>query len=357
MSQPCKSPYLRRSLAGFAAYTPGEQPPSSDRLVKLNTNENPYPPSPKVIEAMRGFDPDALRRYPDPTFTALRQAAGNLLGVPPEWVIAGNGSDELLAMVLRAFVDPGEVVAYPVPTYSLYPVLAEIEGARVCECPAPMGGPKIEAVLEVPAKVTFVATPNAPDGYLVSAEEIARLCAARRGNGVVVADEAYVDFSDGGAVGLVGEFENLLVTRTLSKSFSLAGLRLGIAVGQPSLLEPLWAVKDSYNLGALPQALATAALQDAEWMCANARKIVTTRERTSEDLRKRGWRVYPSHANFIFAEPPGGNARDLYAALAERGVFVRYFSTPPLVGGLRISIGSPEQMGRLLEEIDSITPE
>ncbi len=357
MSQHCPSPYLRRSLSGFAAYTPGEQPPPSDRLVKLNTNENPYPPSPNTRAVLRDFDPDALRRYPDPTFHALRQAAGSLLGIEPDWVMAGNGSDEILALVLRAFTDPGEVVAYPVPTYSLYPVLARIQGASVSECPAPLGGPKIEAVLEVPAKVTFVASPNAPDGYRVHPEEIARLCQARLGSGVVVADEAYVDFSEGGAVGLVREHENLLVTRTLSKSFSLAGLRLGIAVGQPALLEPLWAVKDSYNLGALPQTLAVAALEDADWMRDNAGKIVATRERATKELSARGWHVYPSHANFLFAEPPGGNAAELYAALARRGIFVRFFSTPPLDRGLRISMGSPEQMARLLEEIDSIARE
>ena len=346
------SPYIKQALKGFSAYIPGEQPAVDSNLIKLNTNENPFPPSPAVMETLKGFSEDKLRLYPDPLHTRLRQAAGNLLGVSPELVIGGNGSDEILAMILRAFLDPGDVVAYPCPTYSLYPTLALMLGGQISEHPAGLGESKIEAVMDAPAKITFIASPNSPDGYLVRHEDILRLCQKRRGTGIVVADEAYVDFSEGGAIGLVEQVDNLIITRTLSKSFSLAGLRVGIGIACPPLIQALWAVKDSYNLGSLPQALAAAALEDAETMQKNARQINRIREATSQSLRQRGWRVYPSQANFIFTEPPARPAEEIYKHLVSRKIFVRYFPAAPLDRGLRISIGTEAQMQRLLEEID-----
>lgn len=351
---PRESLYIKAGLRGFAPYVPGEQPQPSGRLVKLNTNENPYPPSPRVADALRNFDLDALRRYPDPGSNQLREIAASRLGVDPRRVIAGNGSDELLAMILRAFITPGEVVTYPEPTYSLYPVLARMYEAVIDARPAPMGGPKVGAVLDVPAKVTFIASPNAPDGYLVGNSDIEQLCRAREGVGVVVVDEAYVDFSEGGATGLVDRHPNLIVTRTLSKSFSLAGLRVGILAAGDDAIDPLWAVRDSYNLGSLPQALATAAFEDWDAMRENAAKIIATRERTAEELDRRGWNVFPSHANFVFAEPPTGNAAEIYHALAAQEIYVRYFSSPPLDKGLRITIGTDDQMARLFEEVDAL---
>lgn len=351
MSQ-IRSPYVKQALKSFSAYVPGEQPAPDPDLIKLNTNENPFPPSPQVIKVLQGFTEEKLRLYPDPLHTRLRQAVGQLLGVSPDLVIGGNGSDEILAMILRAFLDPGDVVAYPCPTYSLYPTLTLMLGGRLSEHSAGLGESKVEAVMDIPAKITFIASPNSPDGYLVEKEDILRLCRARQGQGIVVADEAYVDFSEGGAVDLVELVDNLVITRTLSKSYSLAGLRVGIGIACPSLIEALWEVKDSYNLGSLPQALAVAALEDSQTMQRNARALIRIREVTSQGLRQRGWRVYPSQANFIFAEPPCGSARDLYESLASRKIFVRYFSAPPLDQGLRISIGSEAQMQRLLEEID-----
>jgi histidinol-phosphate aminotransferase len=351
------SPYIKSALRSFDPYVPGEQPPADERLVKLNTNENPYPPSPRVIEALRNYDEDALRRYPDPVHTALRQAAGNLLGLSPDLLIAGNGSDELLAMILRAFLDPGDRVALPSPTYSLYPTLTLMHGGIVVERPAPLGGSKVESVLDVDAKITFIASPNSPDGYLVERNDIVQLCRARHSSGIVVVDEAYVDFTHGDVADLVEEFDNLIVTRTLSKSFSLAGLRVGIAAACPALMDALWAVKDSYNLGGLPQALAVAALRDSDYMRANAATIIATRSNTSHLLEERGWKVYPSHANFIFAEPGKEDAGDLYRSLSNRGIFVRYFSYPPLDKGLRISIGSAEQMQILMDALDEIRRE
>lgn len=349
-----ESPYIKSTLRGFEAYVPGEQPAPDPNLIKLNTNENPYPPSPRVVEVLRSFDPDRLRRYSDPLHTRLREVAGELIGIDPGLLIAGNGSDELLAMILRAFLDPGDIVTYPFPTYSLYPTLTRMYGGKTVECPALLGGPKVEPVLNTPAKITFIASPNSPDGHRVKHEDIIRLCQARQGAGIVVVDEAYVDFSEGGVTELIKEFDNLIITRTLSKSFSLAGLRVGIAAACRPLMNALWGVKDSYNLGSLPQALAVAALEDADYMRENARRIIATREETTDALHGRGWRVYPSHANFIFTEPPMRNAGAIYRALTSRGIYVRYFDHAPLDRGLRISIGSPEQMQRLMEEIDRL---
>ncbi len=349
------NPYAKKAIAGLSAYTPGEQPIPDPDLIKLNTNENPYPPSPKVIEALAQFDPDRLRRYSDPVSTGLRERAAKLLSVDPSTVFAGNGSDELLAMILRAFVDPGDPVVYPVPTYSLYVTLTKMYGGVPIEIPAPVGGPKVGAVIDQEAAVTFIASPNSPDGYETSQEEIRDLCRRRMGTGVVVVDEAYVDFTESGCVPLVAEYENLIVTQTLSKSFSLAGLRLGIAVAGKALIEPLQVVEDSYNLGSLPQALGEAALSDPDHMRENARKIVKTREETQESLLSRGWRVYPSKANFVFAEPRTFDARRIYEELAKRKIFIRYFDSPPLDKGIRISIGSPAEMARFFEAIDEIT--
>jgi len=350
--KPVKSAYVKQALRGFSGYVPGEQPVQSRGILKLNTNENPYPPSPRVFEALQGFDAGDLGRYPDPTSQRLREAAGDLLGVSPDWVIAGNGSDELLAMVLRAFLDPGQTVTYPVPTYSLYPTLVKMYGGVTVEKPADLGAPKVEAVIDTPAAVTFIASPNAPDGYAVKTGEIARLCKAREGIGVVVADEAYVDFTFSNSLPLVSEHENLIVTRSLSKSFSLAGLRVGLAIAQPGLVQPLLAVRDSYNLGTLAQVLATAAIEDVVTMRANADRIMETREETTHALVERGWKVYPSEANFIFAIPPGGGGEKIYRGLVEKGIYVRYFDAPPLRGGVRITIGTSEDMTRLIGAID-----
>jgi len=348
------NPYAKKALEGLSAYTPGEQPRPDPELIKLNTNENPYPPSPKVTQALRDFDPDRLRLYSDPVSTRLRAEAANLLGVDSDAVLVGNGSDEILAMILRAFVDPGESVVYPVPTYSLYVTLTRMYGGVPLEIPASVGGPKVGAIIDQDAAVTFIASPNSPDGYETPEQEIRDLCSRRMGKGVVVVDEAYVDFTESSCVPLVAEFENLVVTQTLSKSFSLAGLRLGIAVAGKALIEPLQVVKDSYNLGVLPQVLGLAALSDPDHMRENAKKIVQTREETQEKLRAMGWKVIPSKSNFIFAEPAGIEARRIYEELALRKIYVRYFSSPPLEKGLRISVGSPEQMERFFKALEEI---
>jgi histidinol-phosphate aminotransferase len=241
-----------------------------------------------------------------------------------------------------------------VPTYSLYQTLTDMYDGLPSEHPSALGQPKVTVVIDTPAALTLIASPNAPDGYPVSSEEIARLCEYRQGIGVVVVDEAYVDFTEGSALELLPDYENLIVTRTFSKSFSLAGLRLGFALGRPEILEPLWAVKDSYNLGTIVQALGTAAIEDADTMRTNAARIKATRAWMTEQLHNRGWTVLPSEANFIFAYPPHENGKLIYETLAQNHIYIRYFNYPPLNKGVRISIGSTAEMERLLAVVDGM---
>jgi histidinol-phosphate aminotransferase len=332
----------------MAGYTPGEQPAPGERVLKLNTNENPYPPSPRVMEAIRGLDPERLRRYPNPTADDFRRAAARVHGVTPEMIIAGNGSDELLAVAVRTFVGPGEVLAYPEPTYSLYPVLAEMSDVRVAEVPWGAGWDlPVEALRATGARAVFFANPNAPSGTLVPAATVRAL--ADRFDGVVLVDEAYVDFADGDCLGLLGQCANVMVTRTLSKGYSLAGLRFGYALAAAPLVAEMNKVKDSYNCDALSVVAAVAALEDREHARRSWEKVRAERQRLSAELSRRGWQVIPSQANFILcAAPAGTDAGERYRALKSRGILVRHFARPGLADKLRITVGTPEENDALL---------
>lgn len=336
--------FIRPSVAVLTPYTPGEQPRVSG-LIKLNTNENPYSPSPCVAEALRSFSTETLRLYPDPVATELRSVIAELNGCKIENVFAGNGSDEVLALCTRAFVPPGGTIGCFDPSYSLYPVLASI--ADVPTRPVPLADDFGWATPEPDhAPLFFLTTPNAPTGMMYPREKIESFCANYRG--VVVLDEAYADFAPENGMDLALRFQNVLVSRTLSKSYSLAGLRLGYAVGPASLIEALYKIKDSYNLDALTQALGAAALRDQTWMRMNAGKIIATRERVSNELRTRGCSVLPSAANFIFVRPAGKSARDVFGELRERKILVRHFPGPRTGDYLRITIGTDAQMDALL---------
>ncbi|MBM4020083.1 MAG: aminotransferase class I/II-fold pyridoxal phosphate-dependent enzyme, partial [Planctomycetes bacterium] len=259
--------YLRKNIEAMAGYVPGEQPAEGDRAVKLNTNENPYPPSPRVMEALR-VPADRLRRYPDPLANKVRDIVAGMFGLRRENVLCGNGSDELLTLIVRACVGEGEAIAYPTPTYSLYPVLAAVQGARVLEAPTREDfSLPVEELERARARLMLLCNPNAPTGVFTPVEAIGRIAA--RFAGLVVVDEAYVDFASDHAMRLAAERPNVLVFRTLSKSYSLAGLRFGYAVGPPELIAGLEKVKDSYNVDAVSIALAAAALQDQPHMRAN----------------------------------------------------------------------------------------
>jgi histidinol-phosphate aminotransferase len=346
--------YFRDNVERMTAYVPGEQPPAGSRVIKLNTNENPYPPSPAVaraIEAELAADGARLRLYSDPTARALREAAATELGVPFDSVLAGNGSDELLALLVRAVVAPGDVIAYPYPTYVLYETLAEAAGARL---ETPSFGRDFSPPRQLfgsSAKLVFIASPNSPSGNSHSVEELDELSRSLRG-GLLVVDEAYADFADSNALSLVKSRPNVVVLRTFSKSYSLAGMRLGLLFASKELVDGIGKVKDSYNLDRLAIVAGAAALGDDRWMRDNVAKIRATRARLVTGLAARGLEVLPSAANFVFARFPSAEAaRAAYRSLKDRGILVRYFDRPLLDDGLRITVGTDDEIRELLANL------
>lgn len=338
-------------MRAAAPYVPGEQPAPGRRVVKLNTNENPYPPSPRVLEALAATADANVRLYPDPEARALRARASAVYGVPADHILAGNGSDELLALLLRATIDPGDRVAFPVPTYSLYETLVAVQGGVIVTVPWPDDWRIPEALATTGARVTFLCNPNAPSGTLVPPDAIAAL--ARALPGVLVVDEAYGDFADTNALGLVGRHPNVLVLRTFSKSYSLAGMRVGLAFGDPELLAGLHTVKDSYNLNRASQAAATAALEDLAHMQANVARIRATRARLTAALVARGYAVPTSSANFVLARKAGVDQGPAVRRLAGRGVLVRHFAVRGLADALRITVGTDEETDAFLDALDA----
>ncbi len=339
----------RPTIERMAGYVPGEQPAPGDRIIKLNTNENPFPPSPKVMEAIRSVDPERLRRYPSPGADAFRQAAGRVLGVAPDMILAGNGSDDILAIAARTFLRPGDVLAYPHPTYSLYPVLADIGELKVAEV-AWSGEWELpsEALLAAGARAIFFANPNSPSGTLVEPARIGALAA--RFSGLVLVDEAYVEFADTNCLDLVrgGAHPNVIVCRTLSKSYSLAGLRFGYVVAAAPLVTQMTKVKDSYNCDAVSVAAAIAAMEDQNYARRTWEHVRAERQRVSEELGRRGFAVAPSQANFVLAAVPGGDAGARYRSLKATGILVRWFDKPGLRDKLRITIGTRAENDTLL---------
>jgi histidinol-phosphate aminotransferase len=334
----------------MAPYVPGEQPGPGEKVIKLNTNENPFPPSPRVLEAIRTVDPEILRRYPSPKADAFRAVAARVHGVTPDMVLAGNGSDEILAIVMRTFVGPGEVLAYPDPTYSLYPVLANEGESRVRTVPWSANWDlPIDALLKTSPRAIFFANPNAPTGTLVKKSRVREL--AQAFDGLVLVDEAYVDFADETCLGLVREFPNVLLCRTFSKGYSLAGLRFGYAIGAPAVVAEMLKVKDSYNCDAVAILAATAALDDQAYARKTWEAVRSERARLSGELARRGFEVIPSQANFVFARCPQGNAGEIYAALKRQGILVRFFDKPGLTDKLRITVGTAEQNDAVLKAL------
>jgi len=338
----------------MAGYVPGEQPAAGEKAIKLNTNENPYPPSPKALEVLGSLAGDALRRYPDPLATRFRRAVAEVLGVGLDRVIAGNGSDELLTLILRAFVGPGDVVTYPVPTYVLYRTLCEIQEGVAIEVPYPADyALPADALVAAAAAVTFVASPNSPSGTTYPLPQLDDLAGKVRG--VLVVDEAYVDFADADCLELPRRRDNVIVLRTLSKGYSLAGLRLGFAVGAAALLEGLWKVKDSYNVDAVAAAVGAAAFADQAHKIANAEKVKASRARLLAGLAELGFRVWPSEANFLLARPPAGDAEGVYQGLKAKGILVRYFKQPQLEDKIRITVGTDEQNAAVVAALSGLS--
>ncbi|MBD2231694.1 histidinol-phosphate transaminase [Phormidium tenue] len=347
--------YVRPNIAAMAGYVPGEQPRPGTDIIKLNSNENPYPPSPQVIEVLRQVEPELLRRYPDPFARNFCQAIAEVLGVPADWVIVGNGSDDLLNLLVRACADDlARPIVYPTPTYVLYRTLAALQPATVVEVPYPDDFQfPLKDLVAAQGAITFIASPNSPSGHVVALSDLRDL--AQQAAGLVVVDEAYVDFAEGSALSLVQEFDNVVVLRTLSKGYGLAGLRLGFGVANPALLAELFKVKDSYNVDALAIALGTAAIRDQAYKNACVAKIKASRAALTKELRQLGFTVLDSHGNFVLATPPQGNAEQLYLALKEQGILVRYFKQPRLDDKLRISVGTEEQNHALIAALTRLT--
>jgi histidinol-phosphate aminotransferase len=338
---------FRKSIQRMAPYKPGEQPRPHERLIKLNTNENPYPPSPRVRRAIARAVNAALRLYPAPRGDEFVAAASRLYRVPSEMILAGNGSDELLAMIFRAALGPGDTVAYPVPTYSLYDTLAEVQEAKVVRLPSgPAFKVPIAALGRARARVTIVCNPNSPSGTFTPVREIAALARKLRGRMLVV-DEAYVDFARDNAIRLLRKHPNLVILRTLSKSFSLAGMRLGLCFAHPEVIDALLKVKDSYNLSRIALAAGAAALDDAAWMRRNVERVRKTRAAAERRLRALGFEVPPSEANFVLARMPGKDMAPVARGLRRAGILVRHFAAPLLRDALRISVGTPSEMRAL----------
>ncbi len=346
---------FRESIKKMAAYVPGEQPLPGQRLIKLNTNENPYPPSPRVRRAVAAaLDGGALRLYPAPRGDEFVASAARLYSIPQKMIVAGNGSDELLAMIFRATLGAGDAVAYAVPTYSLYDTLALVQEARILHFPfgADFELP-LDAMARARAKLTIVCNPNSPSGTLTPAVKLAAL-AKQLDDRLLVIDEAYVDFADENALALLKRHRNLMILRTLSKSFSLAGMRLGLCFAHPRAIEALMKVKDSYNLSLVALTAGAEALNDSAWMRKNVEKVKQTRSRTEATLRQLGFVVMPSQANFVLARMPGQNLAPVATGLRRAGILVRHFPTPLLRDALRISIGTPAQMKALFAALEPL---
>lgn len=349
--------HLRKDILDLAAYTPGEQVTD---CIKLNTNECPWPVTPLVKQTLAAISDDQLRLYPDPVSRRLREAAASAYGVTPDQVLAGNGSDDCLTILYRAFLGGSDRVACPWPTYGLYQTLADIQGVELVPVDYKIGAEQWTLPSMLPrqgAKMVIVANPNNPSGTVATVDELRRL--ADQVDGVCVVDEAYVDFAEadgrgGSLLPFLDQHPNLVVLRTFSKSYSLAGARLGLLFAAAPLVAQLMKVKDSYNVNVITQVLGTAALGDRQAHLGQVRRTVLERGRLERELATRfGWRWPRSGANFLLAEV-GERAGDIYRALKARGILVRWWDRPLLRSTLRITVGRPEQTDRLLAALAEI---
>ncbi len=342
---------IRPTIQRMHGYIPGEQP-RDQPYTKLNSNENPYPPSPRVREALQRAIGEDLRLYPDPVANRLRDTAATVYGLRREQILVGNGSDDLLTMLMRTCVGPGDRVAYPVPTYTLYDELVTMQDGHIVHVPFPADFSLPLELGESDAKLTILCHPNAPSGTLPPLAHVEEL--ARRVKGMLVIDEAYIDFADETALSLVHKYDHVVILRTFSKSFSLAGMRIGLAFGHPDFMRELLKVKDSYNVNRLSIVAAVAALEDYAWMRQQVEKIRVTRARLSAALREFGYVVYDSHANFVLARKPGISQAPIYEGLKARGMLIRYFSSPALADCLRVTVGTDEEIDRLVSALDQL---
>lgn len=343
---------LRPALSQMLPYTPGEQPPPG-KFIKLNTNENPYPPPPAVVKAIQDAATGPLNRYPDPTSTLFRRAASEVLGLAgPEWILAGNGSDEILTILVRGFVGEGQSLRLPYPSYILYRTLADIQGATWQQLPFLDGWhlPSAFGQGDDDLRLVLLPNPNSPSGTVVPKSEIEAL--AESLPCPLVVDEAYVDFAEENCLDLVQKHENICVTRTLSKSYGLAGIRFGFLVAQPALVARLTNIKDSYNCDYLAGIAATAAIRSQDWLSEIVAKMNATRTRMERELTRLGFQVTPSQANFVWCTHPSGLHQEMHASLKKNQILIRYMDFPDWGDGLRISVGTDDQIDACLMMLD-----
>ncbi|MDO5308150.1 MAG: histidinol-phosphate transaminase [Planctomycetia bacterium] len=362
---------FRANIEAAAGYVPGEQPKEGE-AVKLNTNENPYRASEKVYDAIRAQCIRGLSRYPNAVAQPFREAAAELYGVEPDWIMCGNGSDDILTILTRTFVGENEMLRLPYPSYILYKTLAELQGARGEEVyfkddwtmtdyfgkaptameTAPFRAYPLEGVVPESLKLAFLPNPNSPSGTLLTMEEVEQIAATLPCP--LVVDEAYADFAGVSCIELVKRNPRVIVTRTMSKSYSLAGLRFGFMIADPSVIEQTLKVKDSYNCDAISIVAATAAIQDQEWLKTTTARIVATRKRLQERMRELGFVVPDSHANFTWNIWPESDFdhKDLYLYLKRHGYLTRYMRYQMWGEGLRISVGTDDDIDACLNLVE-----
>jgi histidinol-phosphate aminotransferase len=346
------SRFFQPHIARMAGYVPGEQPQGVG-FIKLNTNENPYPPSPRVKQALVDAVTDRLRLYPDPVATQFRRVAAALHGVHPDMILAGNGSDDILTIVTRAFVGPDDLAAYPEPSYLLYSTLISLQDGRQHVVPfSNEWSLNLQDFVQPGVKLVYLANPNSPSGTALSPHQVAEL--AQRLPCPLVVDEAYGDFAQEHCIPLVHDNPNVIVTRSFSKGYSLAGIRLGYLVARAEVVAELIKVKDSYNCDTLSLVAGVAALEDQNYLGLTCSKILSTRRRLTEALRDLGYAVPESQANFVWAAG-GPPAPETFQRLKDHQILVRLMSYPGYPAGLRISIGTDAEIDRLLEVLRSLS--
>ena len=346
--------YVRPAIAAMKGYVPGLQPDPSQQYIKLNSNENPFPPSPRVKEALSRLNYENLRLYPDPLSLELREKLGALYGFSAGQILCGNGSDDILNMIVRTFVQPGDSLGFYEPTFPLYRVLGIIHGGQVV--PLPVVEP-YDRPPDPPAnvRVFFLANPNSPVGFGYPVSLVTEL--ARKVKGIFVVDEAYAEFALENALKLIREFKNVIVVRTVSKSYSLAGVRLGYAIASEDLIREMFKVKDPFNVNGLTQQLVFAALEDQEYLQKNILRVIQTREWFTREASALGYRIIPSQANFVFAQPQQkGRGVKFYKTLFDRKILTRYYDEAGVRDGVRMTIGTQEEMATALKVLKEILP-
>lgn len=345
--------FVRPEILAMAGYVPGEQPQEGG-YIKLNTNENPYPPSPAVRQAIEEALARGLQKYPDPLASAFRRKAAEVLGIEPDWILCGNGSDDVLTIATRTFAGQGQRVRLPYPSYILYRTLAQIQAAHSEEVffRPDWSLPDEFAQPAAGLRLVFLPNPNSPSGTVVPPDEVLRI--AERLPCPLLVDEAYADFADTNCLDLVRRCEKVLVSRSLSKSYALAGLRFGYVVAQPHFIQQMIKVKDSYNCDALAIAAATAALGDQRWLAETRARLLATRRRLTDGTRALGFITVESHANFTWNVHPRQPAKPLYEELKRRRILVRYMDYPGWGDGLRITVGTDAEIDALLDELRTL---